>query len=87
MAIGFVDDAIALTVVVIVVVENEDANPARCCRRRRRRLLKHTENNDFEVLVAGVPNAKHVLRVRFLHCMNDKRWFHAGARAKSGEHI
>ena len=86
MAIGFVDDAIALTVVVIVVVENEDANPARCCRRRRR-LLKHTENNDFEVLVAGVPNAKHVLRVRFLHCMNDKRWFHAGARAKSGEHI
>ena len=85
MAIGFVDDAIALTVVVIVVVENEDANPARCCRRRR--LLKHTENNDFEVLVAGVPNAKHVLRVRFLHCMNDKRWFHAGARAKSGEHI
>ena len=86
MAIGFVDDAIALTVVVIVVVENEDANPARCCRRRRR-LLKHTENNDFEVLVAGVPNAKHVLRVRFLHCMNDKRWFHAGARAKSGEHM
>ena len=86
MAIGFVDDAIALTVVVIVVVENEDANPARCCCRRRR-LLKHTENNDFEVLVAGVPNAKHVLRVRFLHCMNDKRWFHAGARAKSGEHI
>ena len=86
MAIGFVDDAIALTVVVIVVVENEDANPARCCRRRRR-LLKHMENNDFEVLVAGVPNAKHVLRVRFLHCMNDKRWFHAGARAKSGEHI
>lgn len=72
MAIGFVDDAIALTVVVIVVVENEDANPARCCCRRRR-LLKHTENNDFEVLVAGVPNAKHVLRVRFLHCMNDKR--------------